>query len=156
MQHVWQKYPDAVYVVVGDGSEREALERMAAPHKERVLFLGRVEDEEKHAWLAACDLFTMPARKSYSDVEGFGIVYLEAHQYSKPVIAGNTGGAVEAVLDKKTGLLVDPEEVDLIAEGIMKLLDNPELAKSLGEAGKKRLSEELDWNKQIKRLEEIL
>jgi phosphatidylinositol alpha-1,6-mannosyltransferase len=156
MKHVWQKYPDAVYIIAGDGEEREALEKMAEPHKEHVLILGKVSEQERNTLLATCDIFIMPSRKTHSDVEGFGMVYVEAHQYKKPVIAGNTGGAVEAVLDRKTGLIVDPEDIDAIAEGILELLDNPELAKQLGEAGKKRLSEGLSWDIQKKKLEEIL
>jgi phosphatidylinositol alpha-1,6-mannosyltransferase len=80
----------------------------------------------------------MPVRSRFSglEVEGLGIVYLEASACGLPVIVGNSGGAVDAVLDKKTGLLVDGTKSEQIAQAICELLSNPERAKQMGQAGR--------------------
>jgi phosphatidylinositol alpha-1,6-mannosyltransferase len=80
----------------------------------------------------------MPVRSRFSglEVEGLGIVYLEASACGLPVIVGNSGGTVDAVLDKKTGLLVDGTKSDQIAQSICELLANPERAKQMGQAGR--------------------
>lgn len=156
MSHVWQTDKNVVYVIVGDGEEMDRLVTMAEPHKKQVIMTGKVSDEEKNAWLSVCDIFIMPSSASENDVEGFGIVYLEAHAYKKPVIAGRSGGAVEAVLENITGLLVNPQDIDEIANAIIKLLKNKQLANTLGQAGFERLQNELDWEGQMTKLKELL
>lgn len=156
MKLVCKDYPDAVYIIVGDGPDKQRLQELAGDVQESIQFVGKVSDEERNLWLASCDLFVMPARETTCDVEGFGIVYLEAHQYSKPVIAGNVGGCVEAVRDKETGILVNPENKDQIANAIIRLLDDPEYAQALGVKGKSRLSGDLHWNESISVLKKTL
>ena len=156
MLHIWQNYQDAIYVIVGDGPDLTRLKTMAAPHQDKVIFTGRVSDQERNAWLSLADIFVMPARQSDEDVEGFGIVYLEAGSFGIPVIAGRAGGAVEAVLHEKTGLLVDPEDIDKIAEAILRLLNDRELADKLGIQAKMRLRNEISWSKSMEIFREAL
>ncbi len=139
---------DAEYVVLGDGEDRGRLERIAREEDVNVRFLGAVSDEEKEEWLRRADLFLLPVRDEGDDVEGFGIVFLEAAAHSVPVIAGRSGGAVEAVDDKKTGILVDPKSVEEVRSAIVGLLNDAKRRKEMGEAGRewvKRFSWEGNW-----------
>ena len=83
------------------------------------------------------------------DAEGFGMVFLEANACGKPVIGGRTGGAVEAIEDKKTGFLVDPNSLEDISSKIIYILKNDDIAKSLGEAGKERAALVFDWERSM-------
>lgn len=118
------------YVVVGDGSDRERLENLArqidGPYPVR--FLGRISEEELHEWYAKCDLFVMPSQS-----EGFGIVYLEAMAYGKPIIAGRGGAIPEVVLDGQLGILVDHYKRGELAAAITNLLNDRDLYKRLAE-----------------------
>ena len=101
-------------------------------------FLGAVSDAERDTWLRRADLLAMPSRLPGAGRagEGFGIVYLEAGAYGKPVVAGNVGGALDAVRDGETGLLVDPADAHAVAEAIARLLLDPDLARRLGAGGR--------------------
>lgn len=147
---------DLVYVLVGDGPYRPELERRASQLGVNALFLGEVEDKERDAWLRLCDLFVMPSRALPGDVEGFGMVYLEAGACGKPVIAGNSGGVGEAVLHGETGLLVDPNSVSEIASAISQVLHDPELAKRIGMQAQKRYDQYWNWSAMIERLKSRL
>lgn len=98
----------------------------------------------------------MPARAINGDFEGFGIVYLEANLYGKPVIAGNSGGVSDAVVNNETGLLIDPENISEIADAIKLLVNSPEKRLSLGTTGRERVLRDFLWSSQIKKLYENL
>ena len=87
-------------------------------------------------------------------VEGFGLVFAEAHVYGKPVVAGRSGGTEDAVLDGETGIVIEPEDVDALAESILRLMKDPGLARKYGEAGKARVERELNWKEFCKRVME--
>jgi phosphatidylinositol alpha-1,6-mannosyltransferase len=89
-------------------------------------------------------------------VEGFGIVYIEANCCGKPVIGGNVGGAKDAVIDGKTGILVDPLDTDAIAKTLVRILRNPALAARLGRQGRERAERELDWPVLGKKMQAVL
>lgn len=128
--------PDVNYVVVGDGTDRPRLEHLAAKHNvtDIVQFAGRVSDEQLHAYLHATDVFVLPSRK-----EGFGIVFLEAMAYGKPVVAGAHGGSPEVVADGETGILVRNGDQDALVEALTSLLLNPEMRRKMGDAGMHRV-----------------
>jgi phosphatidyl-myo-inositol dimannoside synthase len=134
--------PNVVYLVVGNGPEREALEKLVQELgvQEHVVFAGRVSDEDMVKYYNLCDLFVMPSRyvESKGDVEGFGIVYLEAASCFKPAIGGNSGGVVEAVLDGETGILVDPNSTESISSAVVRIYSDKELARKLASQGYKR------------------
>lgn len=152
-----ERCPDLVYVVVGNGPEKDKLQAMSKPLQKEgsVLFIDNATDEEVNAWYDVCDIFIMPSRHIGNDFEGFGIVYLEANAHGKPVIAGDSGGVRDAVVDGVNGLLVDPEDTDTIAQAIVKLCRNQELRKALGEQGRERVKE-FAWERQVQKLHTML
>lgn len=136
-----REIPDAHWVVVGDGPLRAELEAAtrAADLETAVTYVGTVTDERRDAILRAADIFAMPSRLPPGEGgEGFGIVFLEAGAHGLPVVAGNVGGALDAVVDGETGLLVDPESPLAVSEALVRLLLDPELAQRMGRAGRAR------------------
>ncbi|MBI4121852.1 MAG: glycosyltransferase family 4 protein [Parcubacteria group bacterium] len=156
MPAIRAQVPDAVYVIVGDGSDAGRLKTLAKEQGEAIVFTGSVDEAERNAWLSICDVFAMPSRTLPGDVEGFGMVYLEAAAFGKPVVAANSGGAGEAVEDGKTGLLVEPTSADAIAGAITRLLLNPAEAQALGTEGKRQMQTKWQWNEQIERFKQAL
>ena len=131
------------YMIVGDGPERSRLESLTRELglADRVHFLGQVDEQLKWAAYHACDAFVMPNRVLGGDEwEGFGIVFLEAALSRRPSIAGNTGGAGDAVVDEVTGLLVDPESPHELTDALRRLLQNDQLRDRLGRAGEEMAS----------------
>ncbi len=144
-----EKSSNLVYFIAGAGPREEYLKKLVpASDYEKIIFLGELTDSEKWAWLKLCDIFIMPSRDISGDFEGFGIVYLEANLCGKAVIAGNSGGVRDAVVDEVTGLLVDPEKNDTIGQAIMRLAGDPALRDKLGQQGKERALKEFNWEKQ--------
>ncbi len=137
---VLAQVPDAEWVVIGDGSLRPALEALARSYgiAGSVRFLGAVDDARRDEWLRRARLLAMPSRLPPGGFagEGFGIAYLEAGAHGKPVVAGGVGGALDAVRDGETGLLVDPLDAVAVAAAITRLLREEQLARRLGEAGR--------------------
>ncbi|OGY85934.1 MAG: hypothetical protein A2233_00360 [Candidatus Kerfeldbacteria bacterium RIFOXYA2_FULL_38_24] len=159
MRELREKYPNLIYCIVGDGPDRVRLENIVQQEglKNSVLFTGRVSDQELHAWYQRSEIFVMPARQlSNNDVEGFGIVFLEANSFGKPVIAGKSGGISDAVVDGKTGFLVDPTDILMLTKALDRLLSDKEKALALGRFGKERVEEFFQWKIQAKELEKIL
>jgi len=156
---VIEQVSNAYYAIVGSGAELKNLQELVSSLglEERVHFHVDMQNYELPLFYGLCDIFVMPARiLSDGDVEGFGIVYLEANSFGMPVIAGNCGGAPEAVLHEQTGLVVDPENEDQIADAIIELLQNPKKEKELGQKGKQRVEEEFVWQKQAEKLRAVL
>jgi phosphatidylinositol alpha-1,6-mannosyltransferase len=141
--------PRLTYVIAGDGPHAAVLKRLASELGvgDCVRFLGRIQAEDLPGLYAASDVFVMPSRlrDSDNDVEGFGIVYVEASACERPVIGGRSGGVEDAIVDGKTGLLVDPLDVEALAASIERLWRYPELRATLGQAGRHRAMSELTW-----------
>ncbi|WP_405155646.1 glycosyltransferase family 4 protein [Paenibacillus sp. FSL K6-0108] len=139
MSQVIERIPDLKYVICGDGPYKEQLERLVRQYglDSVVVFTGRTTDHELHQLYECSDLFIMPSRdiKEKGDVEGFGIVFLEANYYRLPVIAGNSGGIPDAVKDEVTGYLVDPLDEKEIADRIEELITDEGLARTMGNNG---------------------
>jgi phosphatidylinositol alpha-1,6-mannosyltransferase len=153
------RVPGARWVVIGDGPLRPELEREAAAAglDGAVSFLGSVADAERDAWLDRARVFAMPSRLPPGGVggEGFGIAFLEASAHGLPVVAGNVGGALDAVEDGKTGVLVDPEDPAAVAGALAGLLEDPERAQRLGAAGAERAAG-FSWDEIARRVEDVL
>jgi phosphatidylinositol alpha-1,6-mannosyltransferase len=151
--------PDAVLVIAGEGPDRARLEGLAreAPPGS-VVFAGEVPDADLPAHYAACDVFAMPCRSRWMglEVEGFGIVFLEAGASRKPVVAGRSGGAGEAVEDEATGLLVEGDEPKATALAVAQLLTDGLRAERFGRAGRSRVEREFTWVRQADRLAGLL
>src|SRR5207253_7872594 len=130
--------PDAVLVIVGSGPYETRLRRLAeelAP--DAVRFVGEVSDDELPSYYAVGDVFAMPCRSRLGgmEVEGWGNVFIEAAACGRPVVAGNSGGAPEAVDDGVTGLVVDGGHPGAVAEAVGGLLADPDRARAMGKAG---------------------
>jgi phosphatidyl-myo-inositol dimannoside synthase len=151
--------PEATLLLVGGGPHLAALGELAAGSPSgSVVFAGEVPDEELPSYYAACDVFAMPCRSRWGglEVEGFGIVFLEAAAAGKPVVAGRSGGADEAVADEVTGLLVEGREPKAVALGVTRLLLGGAASRQMGERGRARVEAEFTWDRQAGRLAEIL
>ena len=155
MPIVKKAVPNATYLIVGDGEDRPRLEEMVRKLNVDgyVHFLGALEDDEKYECYQQCNLFVMPNRTlPDGDAEGFGIVFLEANAFCKPVIGGRSGGAGDAIVDGVTGLLVDPEDVQQLAERIIALLLDTEYAHRLGRNGREHVERVLNWKTSAEKL----
>jgi len=157
---ILKRVPGLLYVIVGEGPNREHLEQLALSVGVRnsVLFAGRVPHERLPEYFALCDAYVMPsrARLEQADVEGFGLVYLEANACGKPAIGGRAGGVPDAVVHGRTGLLVDPGDVDDLGRAIVTLLGNPELAAAMGRQGLERVRASFTWTHVGKCVREAL
>lgn len=146
------------YLLAGSGPEEDALRSLAADSsvKDKIVFLGRLSEEEKWSYLDLCDIFIMTPLNLDGDFEGFGIVYLEANLMAKPVIASDSGGVKDAVINNETGLLLNPEKQEEITEAIEKLLSQAAEAKRLGLNGQKRAINDFSWTGQAYKLYQYL
>lgn len=141
LEIVWREVPDLKYFIIGNGPYGTRLKvlKNTLSCREQVQFLGELTDDETSAWLSLATIFIMtPRTLPNGDVEGLGIVYLEAGYAGKPVIGSYSGGVPEAVIDKETGFLVPENDVQATAAAIIKLLRDPALAARLGAAGRER------------------
>ena len=145
--------PGTRYAVLGAGPEADALERRAAesPAAGSITFLGPVTGDEKFAFYERCDVFAMP-----SEDEGFGLVFLEAGGFGKPVVGGRTAPSTDAVLHDLTGYLVDPRDADAVGDAVIRLLKDPRVARRLGANGERRVQEELSWLASARKVRDIV
>ncbi|WP_269854331.1 glycosyltransferase family 4 protein [Streptomyces sp. RPT161] len=160
MPRILRRVPDAVLLIVGGGPYRAQLERLAAQIgvAESVRFTGPVAWEELPAHYGAGDVFAMPCRtrRGGLDVEGLGIVYLEASATGLPVVAGDSGGAPDAVLDGETGWVVRGGSAVEAAERVAVLLEDPELRRRFGDRGRQWVEEAWRWDLLAERLRGLL
>lgn len=139
--------PGVLYAIVGDGEERAALERLARELSVEgaVQFMGEVDDEVLLRVYQQCQLFALPNREIDGDIEGFGMVLLEAQACGRAVLAGASGGTAEAMSPGETGLLVDASDPEAIAATVVELLHDPARLTKMGEAGRRFVVEHFDW-----------
>ena len=139
--------PRVLYSILGEGWERPYLERIVAECgvSDEVQFLGARSDDDLIQGYQQCDVFALPNRDVGWDVEGFGIVLLEAQACGKPVIAGNSGGTSDALYAGVTGELVNCEAVAPLAASVVRLLQRPDLANEMGRAGREWVVSHFDW-----------
>ncbi len=142
------------YVIAGTGPDRERLLALARTLgvAERVRMLGHVADADLPLWYAACDVFVMPARSEPPDVEGFGLVFLEASACARPVVGVRSGGVVDAIEHEKTGFLLDPADDAALCEALSRLLLEPNLAAEFGRAGRARVERDFTWKRVASRI----
>ena len=152
-------YPDLVVAIAGDGRELDHLRRLARQSPVTVEVLGRVSQEDRAALLGASDVFVMACRNRWLGLEqeGFGIVFLEAAAAGVPQVAGDSGGASEAVLHGETGLVVgDPGDPGAVAEALRSLLADPNRRRRMGRAARSRVQESFDNDVLASRLADTL
>jgi phosphatidylinositol alpha-1,6-mannosyltransferase len=160
LKEIIQENPSVLYVITGDGPYRPKIEKTIwkLGLDEHVLLTGYIQDDDIRALYQLCDIFMLVPYDDFKteDVEGFGIVYLEANMYGKPVIASSSGGILDAVQDNRSGLLVPPVDVQATAAAIVKLLNDKQLRKQLGDFGAKRAKAEFRWRDRGMALENKL
>lgn len=160
LPRILAKEPDAVLLIVGGGPYEKELRRLARETgvTDSVRFTGAVSWSELPAHYGAGDVFAMPCRtrRGGLDVEGLGIVYLEASATGLPVVAGDSGGAPDAVLDGETGWVVRGESPEETADRIVVLLGDAELRRRMGERGRRWVEEKWRWDLLAERLEAVL
>jgi phosphatidyl-myo-inositol dimannoside synthase len=146
---VLARHPRARLLLVGGGPAEASLRRAVAARglTGSVTFTGPVAVGELPAHYAAGDVFAMPCRtrRAGLDVEGLGMVFLEAAACGRPVVAGTSGGAPEAVREGVTGHVVDPRSPDAVADALAGLLDDPDRARAMGRAGRAWVQERWSW-----------
>ena len=147
---IHRRVPDAAVLIVGDGSQRDDLEKLVDKLGLRrdVVFTGRKAWVDTPAYFAAGDVFCMPTRtrKAGFEIEGLGIVYLEASACGLPVVAGDSGGAPDAVQDGVTGYVVNGRATEEIAERVSALLLDRELAREMGQWGRRWVEQRWRWD----------
>lgn len=145
--------PDVAYVIIGDGGDRPRLERLV--HEtgvdSHVHFVGHIPEPDLVSAYRHCDIFVMPSRG-----EGFGVVFLEAMTFEKPVIAGDHGGAPEVVEDGVTGYLVSHADAAATADRVIRLLKDEVLNRRMGLAGRKRVEDHFTFEHFRRRISRIL
>lgn len=173
LKNVLKIMPDAVYLVIGDGPDRQKLQELTKNLnlESNVIFLGdknifmnKNDEQELQTFYQSCQVLIMPAREvkevidgqEKRDAEGFGMVFLEANLFGKPVIGGKSGGQPDAIIDGVTGFLVNPENEDEISQALLKLLTNPSLADKLGQQGRERVLKEFQWPQQAQKIVQLL
>jgi phosphatidylinositol alpha-1,6-mannosyltransferase len=153
-----EEFPNLVYLVVGVGPDQDRLRRLAGELglRETVIFAGCVAEEALPQFLNLCDVFAMPNYEAApGDLEGFGMVFLEANAAGKPVIGGRSGGTIDAVVDGKTGLLVNAIDIDEVASALKRLLQDVRLRANLASAGLERVRAKFNWESRAQALRQI-
>ncbi len=160
MQGIREAIDGAILVIVGGGPYEGTLRALARSCgvEDHVIFTGTVRSAELAAHHTIADVFAMPSRtRGWGlDVEGLGIVYLEASACGVPVVAGMSGGAPETVRQNETGLVVDGRSVDQITEAIVRILSDATLAASMGAAGREWVEKNWRWDTLAHKLRSLL
>jgi phosphatidylinositol alpha-1,6-mannosyltransferase len=160
LPEIRRRVPGAALLLVSGGPYRTTLERLARENDvaSDVVFTGSVPWAELPDHYAAGDVYAMPCRTRAAglDVEGLGIVYLEASATGLPVVGGDSGGAPDAVRDGETGYVVGGADVPAIATRVAELLADPVKAKAMGTAGRAWVEAEWRWETQAARLTDLL
>ncbi|OJF11392.1 glycosyltransferase family 4 protein [Couchioplanes caeruleus] len=155
-----RRVPGAALLIVGGGPYRETLQALARAEgvESDVVFTGSVPWEDLPAHYAAGDVYAMPCRTRGAglDVEGLGIVYLEASATGLPVLAGDSGGAPDAVREGETGHVVGGKDVAAIADRLAELLSDPDRARRMGAAGRAWVEREWRWETKAAGLADML
>ena len=149
LPEIVKRVPNAHLLMVGKGPYLDHLAKLVAANnlENHVSFIGRIQYAELPQFICVGDVFAMPSRSRLAglEVEGLGIVYLEASSCGLPVVAGSSGGAPDAVIQGVTGVVVDGTDNVEIAEAIISLLNDPDKAKRMGAAGRQWIIESWRW-----------
>ena len=160
MPLVLKEIPEAHLVFIGEGPHRKKLDELVKKLKleNHVTFIGRIQYSDLPRHISLGDIFAMPSRSRLFglEVEGLGIVYLEASACGLPVVGGNSGGAPDAVKEGITGFVVDGNNLPEIADRIITLLKDDELRNQMGNAGRSWAMEEWQWTRWSQAFNQVL
>ncbi len=151
MPEILKAHPDALYAVIGRGECKEQLETLIDELKlhDSVQLLDEISDEEMIQCYQQCDLFILPNRTIDNDIEGFGMVLVEAQACGKPVIAGDSGGTRETMEVGESGFIFDCTNPSNIAKKMITLLSDENALKQIGKAGRHHVEANLDWQAHV-------
>lgn len=145
-----ERLPETRYHIAGFYKQNDYYQNLqqfiASEKLEDVHFLGAISDAELSRQYQEASVFVLTPQQEGLHFEGFGLVYLEAGAYGLPVVGTKTGGVPDAVQEGVTGFLASPDDIDGIAEAIIRLLSDPELARKMGQANRRR-AEQLTWER---------
>jgi len=146
---ITQRYADARFLICGEGEERKSLEHLSQELgiEDNVIFTGQIPYDELPDYYYVCDIFVLP-----SSHESFGLVLLEAGMAGKPVVATDLTGPRDIVVDQVTGFLVPPQRPEALAARISTLMEQPELARQLGENARRHIASNFDTETGIKKV----
>ncbi|SMO32244.1 glycosyltransferase family 4 protein [Gracilimonas mengyeensis] len=158
MPIIVEDHPELLYMIVGEGEQRPQLEQLVDELNlhDHVHFTGKIPHTKLNGYYNSCDVFVMPSKTELPDVEGFGLVFLEANACGKPVIGSYSGGIPSAIIHEETGLMVEQENPKELAAAVNHLLNNPDLAEKLGQQGRQRVVEEANWNRAAERIIKLM
>ena len=142
-----ESVPDVLYAICGDGDERESLEALVRDLgvQKHVMFMGEISDADLLCAYQQCDLFALPNREVDRDIEGFGMVLVEAQACGRPVLAGDSGGTRETMQVDETGVIVDCTDVGLVAKTVSELLTDHGRRESMGARAEAHVRGRFDW-----------
>jgi phosphatidylinositol alpha-1,6-mannosyltransferase len=151
MPEILKRHPDAHYIIIGSGQQYDYLADLIEEYNlgQHVSLLGERSDDEILQWYRRSNLFVLPNRQVGNDVEGFGIVLLEAQACATAVIAGDSGGTREALEVDKTGYILDCRDPEALSTAISDLFDNPEKLIATGVNGRNLVLSKFDWPRVI-------
>ncbi|MBI2444412.1 MAG: glycosyltransferase family 4 protein [Candidatus Magasanikbacteria bacterium] len=154
LPEIVRQVPSAVLLIIGSGPKEETLKGIIQQYEAQnlVRFLGAVPYALLPVYYQIADLFILLTHPDVDTEEGWGTVFLEAAAAGLPVVAGRAGGVEEAVVDGVTGKIVEVNQPSRIISAAVELLQNPELARQLGEAGRARAAQEFRWEETVKKL----
>ena len=156
LRNLKQKYPDIVYICIGDGEELENIKGLVKELdlNSQVMFFNDISNDLKNALVAKSNIFVMPSIIHKKSVEGFGIAYIEAAQYGVASLGGRDGGASDAINHDKTGLICDGNNLDDIYSSLDSMIKNKKYLE-FGENAKEYVSK-FNWNEILEKYKKIL
>lgn len=157
LPQIVQSQPNVLYAIFGEGGERTRLEQLAVELgvREQVRFYGELSDEQIIQGYQQCDLFVLPNREVAGDIEGFGMVLLEAQACGKAVIAGRSGGTAETMQVGETGLLAACETPEPLADAVLSLLSDDEHRQAMGRRGRLWTESQFAWEALAAQAQEL-
>ena len=156
LRNLKQKYPDIVYMCIGDGDELENIKELVKELdlSTQVMFFNDISDELKNSLVAKSNIFVMPSIIHKTSVEGFGIAYVEAAQYGVPSLGGKDGGAADAIQQDKTGVICDGNNLDDIYSSLDSMIENKKYIE-FGKNAKEYVSK-FEWKKTLEKYKKII
>jgi phosphatidylinositol alpha-1,6-mannosyltransferase len=152
-----QQFPEILYAIIGRGDRLESLQALTAELNinDHVQFLTEVTDPQMIQCYQQSDVFILPNRTIGNDIEGFGMVLVEAQSCGKPVIAGDSGGTKETMLINESGFVIDCTDADSIYTTVAALLEDPDCCAQMGKVGREHVESELDWQAHVQKASQL-
>lgn len=157
MEYVRERIPNILYAIIGDGKELEYLKDLTAKKNlnHSVLFMGEMQDSALLECYQQCDLFVLANREVNGDIEGFGMVLVEAQACGRPVIAGDSGGTSETMIPGTTGLIVDCRDPKILADAICSVLGDMNKSQEMGKRAREWVQNTFEWNHLVTKARDL-